>query len=56
MTTEDEIMTRIVPSVGVVIGTLMFLSPLKAVLDMRRNGRIGVRAICPVLSTAVTFL
>ena len=35
-------MTKVVPSLGVVIGTLMFLSPLKAVLDMRRNGRIGV--------------
>lgn len=42
MPTQDEIMTEIVPSLGVVIGTLMFLSPLKAVLDMRRNGRIGV--------------
>ena len=42
MITQDELMTRIVPSVGVVIGTLMFLSPLKAVLDMRRTGRIGV--------------
>lgn len=34
-------MTKYVPSLGVIIGTLMFLSPLKAVLDMRRNGRIG---------------
>ncbi len=42
MITQDELMTRIVPSIGVVIGTLMFLSPLKAVLDMRRTGRIGV--------------
>ncbi len=42
MITQDELMTRIVPSMGVVIGTLMFLSPLKAVLDMRRTGRIGV--------------
>ena len=43
MPTHDELMTRIVPSIGVVVGTLMFLSPLKAVLDMRRSGRIGVR-------------
>ena len=43
MPTQDEIMTKYVPSLGVIIGTLMFLSPLKAVLDMRRNGRIGVR-------------
>ncbi len=42
MITQDELMTKIVPSIGVVIGTLMFLSPLKAVLDMRRTGRIGV--------------
>jgi len=42
MITQEELMTRIVPSIGVVIGTLMFLSPLKAVLDMRRTGRIGV--------------
>ena len=42
MPTQDEIMTKYVPSLGVVIGTLMFLSPLKAVLDMRRTGRIGV--------------
>ena len=42
MIMQDELMTRIVPSIGVVIGTLMFLSPLKAVLDMRRTGRIGV--------------
>lgn len=34
-------MTTVVPSIGVVVGTLMFLSPLKAVLDMRRSGRIG---------------
>ena len=45
MPTEDELMTRIVPSIGVVVGTLMFLSPLKAVMDMRKNGRIGVSAI-----------
>lgn len=42
MFTEDELMTRIVPSIGVVVGTLMFLSPIKAVMDMRKNGRIGV--------------
>lgn len=35
-------MTRVVPSLGVFIGTLMFLSPLKAVLDMRKHGRLGV--------------
>lgn len=39
-------MTRIVPSVGVVVGTLMYLSPLKAVMDMRKNGRIGVSTVC----------
>ena len=42
MFAEDEFMTRIVPSIGVVVGTLMFLSPLKAVMDMRKTGRIGV--------------
>ena len=42
MFSEDEFMTQIVPSIGVVVGTLMFLSPLKAVMDMRKNGRIGV--------------
>ena len=45
MITEDELMTKIVPSVGVVFGTLMYLSPLKAVVDMRKNGRIGVRTV-----------
>ena len=56
MVSQEEIMTRIVPSIGVVIGTLMFLSPLKAVLDMRRNGRIGVSlsdAIWPACSVLV---
>ena len=42
MPTEDILMTRVVPSFGVFIGTLMFLSPLKAVMDMRKSGRIGV--------------
>lgn len=42
MPAESELMTRVVPSIGVVIGTLMFLSPLKAVMDMRKSGRIGV--------------
>ena len=44
MFSEDELMTKVVPSIGVVVGTLMFLSPLKAVMDMRKNGRIGVSA------------
>ena len=43
MVSQHELMTTIVPSIGVVVGTLMFLSPLKAVLDMRRSGRLGVR-------------
>jgi len=41
MVSQHELMTTIVPSIGVVVGTLMFLSPLKAVLDMRRSGRLG---------------
>ena len=45
MFTEDELMTRIVPTIGVVVGTLMFLSPLKAVMDMRKSGRIGVSTV-----------
>ncbi|KAL3130843.1 hypothetical protein ABBQ38_000175 [Trebouxia sp. C0009 RCD-2024] len=41
MPTQDVLMTQVVPSMGVFIGTLMFLSPLKAVLDMRKHGRLG---------------